>query len=330
MAPTPAKKTPAKAPVKKPLTAAQKKAAAAKAAQDKLNLQELQKRYGWVKMLIDTDPNHELLKLFQNATAGGWTEARFTAFLRGTKWYKAHSESYRNAELMRTTDPSQWNQRISQQANVIQTKAAQMGAVMTVQEAKDMAALSLQGNWNGEQLDLTIGNHIPTTPGVHPGGQAGQNYDDIKKLSADYLIPKSDKDAADWAVRIAQGRSTIEDVKAQLIEHAKNNWAFMAPALDAGQTVASYLDPYRQQAAQTLGIIPDAVDWTDPSGKWGNIFSTVDPKTGQAVPLSLADSLRKIKTDAVYGYDQSQPGKVERSGFAHQMLNMFGFNPGSG
>jgi hypothetical protein len=316
--------------------AAKKKADAANPhpAQDKLTLAELQKQYGWVKALIDTDA--ELLKLFNDATKGGWTADHFQARLRSTQWYQHHQESLRNAEIMRTTDPASWTAANYKRQSEITSLAAQQGATLSAADLKYLAWFSLQQGWdiNSAQMQAHVGAYIneaqlmnPTNETTAVGGTVAKAYNDIKKLASDYLIPYSDQSAADWAVRIAKGTSTPEAAQQYFVSQAKTHYGFMAAALDGGQTVRDYLEPYRQQAATTLGIVPDTIDWKD--AKWQSIFSATD-QTGKSVPLTLAQSTQKIKTDPLYGYDQSQPGKEERSGFAHQMLNMFGFNPGSG
>jgi hypothetical protein len=307
--------------------AAKKKATAAHPAQDTLSVTQLRQQYGWILNLLDSDP--KLKTLFTNAVNGGWTEARFQAALRNTTWYKTHSESFRNAELMRYTDPKQWNQRNLQQQADIQAKATALGATLLPADLKRLAYQSLQGAWTDSQMMTTLAGFVPgQAAGAHPGGSSGQAFDEIRKLSADYMIPYSNDKAATWAVKIATGQSTMEDALTYFKENAKLQNPYMSAAIDAGHTVTEYLDPYRQQAAQTLGIIPDAIDWTQ--AKWQQIFSATDPKTGQVVPLSLADSTKKIKNDPVYGYDQSAPGQNERSTFGHQMLNMFGFSPAGG
>ncbi len=57
-------------------------------------------------------------------------------------------------------------------------------------------------------------------------------------------------------------------------------------ALDSGVTVAQYVEPYRQMAAQTLEINPDDVDFMSP--KYSQALFQNSPD-GKRTSMSLAD-----------------------------------------
>jgi len=73
--------------------------------------------YGWSTAVLNSNP--ELAKLFRNAIAGKWNQSRFVASLRGTNWYKQHSESVRQATVLAKADPAEYKSRIAAAAAMI-------------------------------------------------------------------------------------------------------------------------------------------------------------------------------------------------------------------
>jgi hypothetical protein len=97
----------------------------------------------------------------------------------------------------------------------------------------------------------------------------------------------------------------------------------MAKDLDAGRTVTDFADPYKQSAVQITGINPDEFNLSDP--KWRKAIDQVDPATGNRTVMSLADWQTKLRTDSVYGYDQTAQARQAASQLVTSLGQRMGF-----
>jgi hypothetical protein len=111
-------------------------------------------------------------------------------------------------------------------------------------------------------------------------------------------------------------------VKGYAIEQAKSLFPGLTAALDAGQTVDQYADPYKQIATQELNVNPADIQWTDP--KWMKALNQVDPKTGARTSMSLDQWLSTLRTDPTYGYDQTNKAGQQAAQLATQLSQRFG------
>src|SRR5213594_195726 len=72
----------------------------------RLTPEELAASYGWAYGFLNSSP--ELKKLFGEAVKGGWEPGKFQAELRDTNWWKKNSETQRQAQVIKSTDPATW------------------------------------------------------------------------------------------------------------------------------------------------------------------------------------------------------------------------------
>lgn len=162
----------------------------------------------------------------------------------------------------------------------------------------------------------------PTNPPL--GGAIGDATDQFTKLAGDYGIPvpKDPNQLATFVKNaVGPGESTTaftEYLKNQAVLH----YPWMKGALESGGTVKGYLQPYASQIANTLGISPDSINWTDP--KWQSVVASKDP-TGISTPKTLDQAMTTIKTDPRFAYNQTAQAKNDAYGALSQIGSMFGF-----
>lgn len=155
-------------------------------------------------------------------------------------------------------------------------------------------------------------NRAANTPGATPTtqGQPGTlGAEDVKlrALAKSMLVPMSDQTISEMSQQIAAGRMSEQTANTYMLEQAKSLYPQAAAYLDGGGTMNQYVDSYRQQAASTLEINPNSIDFTQP--KWQKAISQVDPKTNQHTIMSLSDWQQTIKNDPSYGYQHTTGAK---------------------
>ncbi len=261
----------------------------------------------------------ELADLILKAGIESWDDGRIMGALQGTQWWKDRNEGARSWEQLVNTDPASANQRRDDLARQIRQFAGQNGLQVTNEQAIFIAVESLakgrtQSEWQQNVLDFTMGTQgqNATAPGMN-----------LKALAAEYAVPLSDVTLKQWEQNILTGMADENTFKAYLVEQAKSLFPSLANALDRGITVRQYVSPYQEIAVQELGVNAADIDWTDP--KWSTALHRIDSKTGASVSMSLSDWQREIRTNPIYGFDQTVRAKDQATGLGRALLERLGF-----
>ena len=263
----------------------------------------------------------ELADLILKAGIENWDEGRILGALQGTQWWKDRNQGARDWEQLVNTDPATANQRRDDLARQIRQFAGQNGLTITNEQAIYIAVESLakgrtQAEWQQNVLDFTMG--------AGGGNQGAKTVTmNLRQLAGEYAVPMSDATLRQWEQNILNGTADQNTFRAYLMEQAKSLFPSLANAIDRGITVRQYVAPYQEIAAQELGVNPNDIDWTDP--KWSTAIHRIDPKTGQPVSLSLSDWQREIRTNPIYGFDQTTRAKDQAAGLGQAMLERLGF-----
>lgn len=291
-------------------------AAAPAAPAKKYNKAELEANYGYAASFFGSDKS--LTNLINEAVKNQWTPDEFANRLRGTTWYKTHTAAQRNWTQVSTSDPAEANQQRSQMRNQILATARKDGVVLSNDRLVSMAEDALKFGWNAGQINQALASEYKYTATGQPSSVA----DSVKAEAAQYLVPLSDQAIQKWSQQLIAGSADQGSLDSYLKEQAKSMFPGLATAIDSGVTVAHYVDPYKQLAAQTLEIPPDQVDFMDP--KYGKALFQVDPKTGARTSMSLADWQTELRTNPIYNYDKTSQARQTASDMTTQLAKTFG------
>lgn len=275
----------------------------------------LQQQYGYAAGLFQSNP--ELQGLVKQATAGKWTDQRFLAAVQNSKWWKTHTDAQRKYIVEKTGNPGQLNADRQQMSLSIANQAAKDGVQLPAARLAAMVEDALKGGWNQDQINTALAAEYK-----YNGSAPDATADALKTEAAKYLVPLSDQTVQQWARQIIAGTADQNTFDAYLKEQAKSLFPGLSGAIDSGVTVAQYTDPYRQLAAQTLGIAPDSINFMDP--KWSQALFRVDPKTGARTSMSLSDWQRTLMTDPSYGWDSSANGRAAAADLATKLGRLMG------
>jgi len=95
----------------------------------------------------------------------------------------------------------------------------------------------------------------------------------------------------------------------------------LKPQLDSGLTIKQIFANYQQEAAETLGIDPSTISFTNP--KWRAALSKRD-ESGNVRQLSLAEWRRELRTNPEYEYQFTPQANRDATDMALTLARAFG------
>jgi LysM repeat protein len=250
----------------------------------------LAQQYGFALTVLNSDP--ELNTLFHEAVAAGYTADAFTAKLRSTSWYKTHSENWRNAAILKASDPASYATGISGMSSKLGMMASEMGANVGG-SFNNLVESAYNYGWDDNQIRQNLASYVKYTDG-RMLGQAGQWEQEWRKLAADDGLNLSAAWYERYAKDVAVGHQTSQDVKSAITTMAVSAFPHLGARLTAGDTLATIADPYKQTMASLLEINPNTITMNDPTIR--GALASKDAK-GQPALRTLFDFENDVRKD---------------------------------
>lgn len=286
--------------------------------QDTLSASELAEQYGWAQAVLNS--NGELNRLFREAVKGQWSPERFQAKLRATKWYQGHSESWRQAETQRLSDPKTYEANIQQRMATMRQQAAAMGANINDKHLRWRAEQSYKLGWNEQQTQAVLAPYVKAQNGVLKGA-AGQTAQQLRSLALANGVRYGD----DWYTKAAQsvvsGTKTPQDWEQAIRRQAVSAFPQFRDQIEAGMNMDDIASPYKQTMAALLELNGEELDLFDPTIR--KALAGRDPKTGAASSKSLWEFENDLRKDA--RWMQTNNARESFMGTAKTVLDAFGF-----
>lgn len=257
-------------------------------------------------------------ELTQMARDGITDPAEARRRISATQWYKNTASSARLWHAKERSDPASAMSDITEQTDFLQAQADQLGVTVEPARLRYIAESSLRFGWSPSQINRAIAAEFRYDP---KSKVQATKVVEMKEQAKKYLVPLSDEAIQTWATGLMSGQFNQASYDQYLKDTAKSLFPQLVSAIDQGMTVAEYVDPYKQIAAQTLEMNPDTIDFMDP--KWRQAFDQKDDKGNRTI-MTLSEWSSKIRTDKTYGYDKTQRGVQEASQFANSLLRKFG------
>ena len=188
-----------------------------------------------------------------------------------------------------------------------------------------MAESYLRYGWTQTDLQRAIGAEWHYDPSSSKQAAA---VSQMKQDARNWLVPLSDQAIQTWGQGLISGTTTQDQFQQYLRDNAKSLFPQLTNLIDSHQgdpsfTINTFVDPYREQAANLLGINTDEIDMSDP--KWRRALDVVDPKTGTRRIMTLDEWNSTLKTDKTYGYDRTSKGINEALNLAQSLKASLGF-----
>lgn len=253
----------------------------------------IQQTYGHVAALLDIP---ELRNLLFDAARNKWDEARLQGALSQTDWWRTNSATAREWDILIRTDPAEADRRRELRRQEVRQLASTLGVALGDEGVERIMDSSLRFGWTGNILERAVRAEFRFDPAVK-GGIAGVTLDGLKTMARQWGIPLSDQTLQQWVEQIVRGDTQAESFELYLKEQAKSRWPGLTGAIDQGISPGQYFAPYREVAAQELGINPALVDIADP--KWSRAVET-NPQTGGV--MTLYEWMQELRANPVYGW----------------------------
>ena len=230
--------------------------------------------------------NAEVRAVIDRSVKEGWFNDtnKMRAALSNTKWWRSTQESERAYLTRKSTDPATLQADIDTRKALIRETAGNEGYSLSDEAITRVAENSLKYNYSQTQVTDAIGSEAvaQATAGGPQGmtelrrGRVGIR---LRELADNFGYKADDKFYDGWINRIATGQSEEAEYEQFIRSQAASYYKSLAPQIERGVDVKTATTMYRQQAAQTLNIDPDTVDWTQ--DKWNKALNYQDPKTGE-------------------------------------------------
>ena len=277
----------------------------------KMTAEELASNYGWSYGFLNSLP--ELKGLFDQAVDGTWTAEKFQAELRDSKWWKETSETRRQAQVMKNTDPATWSASVQAQILSIRQLAAEIGAAIPESKIKKIAEQAIELGLDESGLRNTLGQYVTFTDKGTLTGQAGMHEYTMKQYAYNQGIRLDKQTIKNQAQLVVRGLATSQDFESQIREQAKSMFPGYADRLDAGMSMREVASPYIQEMASTLGLPDNSIDLMDPLIK--SALNGLNQE-GKPTGLSLTDFQSQLRSDSRWKGTKGAQDQVMTAGLS--------------
>lgn len=277
-------------------------------------------QYGFAQDFLKS--NSEIRNLVKTAVDKGYTLARFEYELRQTSWYRNRNDQARDWEVLKKTQPQEYKERLADAKLSIRLMAQSLGVNLTSSEINSFADRVNRYGWTEQELRYRIGREWNRDDGSIRAGAAFQAHQELTELTQQYGVAFSASTLDEWARQVASGQGNVEGFRDYIVEKAKGKYRAIASDLDRGLTVDQLFDPYRQAAAQTLGVNPNSISVMD-SG-YNTVFSYKPPGENDTRAMDLDEFERMVRTDERFGFDTSQNAQSMAADLAAAIQEDFG------
>lgn len=235
-------------------------------------------------------------------------------------WWNKWDANQRAAMLAEAQDPTSYKASLQQHEANINAMAGTMGVPLPEGEVANIARLARLNNWTPEQTKTKLGTYLQTAAasGADLQGAAGDAQTELASWASRNGVPLSTQAAAKFIEKIAMGRQSVDDAKAE-IRKLYMGGAFPAyrDMIDQGYDPEVIANPYMERAQKMTGRTYSLNDQLIQRAMQG---IGADGKPAQ-VPLYEFDRMVRATDD----WKNSEDGMTTYSNVADDLLRMFGF-----
>lgn len=278
---------------------------------------ELARFYGSYAAFFEID---EVRAILIKAAQLGYTPSRLRQDLEQTEWWARTTRSQNQYDAFAAAnggvDGATMQKLIGDKASEIGDVSAGLGMRLSDEQTRSLAQDALRNGLNERELQSAIAAEMRKSPDSVQTLRVGQVGRDVRRLAADYGVPLADSTLDTWMNGVLDGKYTTTDFENYLRQQASSLYPSLANEINRGINVKTFADPYRQLAAQTLGITPEDINFADP--KWNAALNFDDGKGRRA--MTLYEWGRHLRTEEQYGYDRTP----EATNKAYEMVDRLG------
>lgn len=235
--------------------------------------------------------NHpELGPMLRQAAAEGWGAEEMQGALHKTQWYQSTWADYRRLEVLKSTDPAEYNNQFRQAEYEVGALMGQLG-VDIKRNPHMVYALTEEYLRNGKDdwfLFSRVGDMLIKDPSlVAQTGQLEAKRQQFREYAADMLLDFGDNVYTKHAVNTWRQVDTDEGIKERMRQDAIKRYEHLGDGLKRGLTVRELISPLTNVLGRTLEMDPEQIDPND--ARWRQIWNYVDPQTKEVRMMTTSE-----------------------------------------
>lgn len=251
----------------------------------------------------------------------GFSPQTFQAKLYQTQWWRSRSQSAREFDILKHTDPGTYRQNMQQYSNSLSAVANRLGVNLTGKELQWISASNLrQGLSPEDPMTLRALVRLRRSSGGHQGAGAIRTaaHGARNRARGAYYLSMGDASAQKWGEWIALGERTQEDLDDYLRSQAARMYPHLGGSLSAGMTMQDIFSEHQAAIAEELELDPDRLNLMD--GKWRKVLG-VSTKNGMR-PMSISEAQIYARQDDRFWL--TRKGRQQEAEMTTYISNMFG------
>lgn len=262
--------------------------------------EEILKRYPQLGGFID---HPELGPLLQAASDEGLGAAELQGRLHKTKWWQTTWADKRKLEVLRGTDPAEYNLQVQQASAEITSLFGQLG--VDINKNKHLLPVVVDAYMaHGKDewyLFDRIGKELAKNPSlITETGQLANVKTDYRQLAHDFGLQYGDDVLTRYAIDEWRRLDSREGIEQRMRQEAIRRYGHLGDELKRGLTVKQIVQPMTNVVAQTLELSPDQIDIND--ARWRQLIAYQDPDTGKTRSMSVSEADRWARRQDEYQY----------------------------
>jgi len=176
----------------------------------RLSSEELASEYGFAYSFLKSQPG--VAKVFDDYVKNNLSKEAFQAELRNTKWWQENSDTMRQAQALKATDPATYEANLQATTVMVQQEAAKIGASIPPKKLKSIAEKAYATNMDEGALANVLGGYVKFVGGTLKG-EAGAYENSIKSYASAQGVTLDDQSVKNQAALIARKLATEDDFK---------------------------------------------------------------------------------------------------------------------
>lgn len=274
-----------------------------------LNARQLEREYGFGYQFFRSDP--ELWDLLKSAIEKGWGPNRFRAGLKDTKWYRNHSDVWRQNAALKATDPTTYRERLNNYRDQIENLSGQWGVELDQDEVGRYATRAMMMGWSADQILDHIAKDVrPGKDGGYQGQLAGIQ-ERLKNTAFRNGVRVDNKTMTGWMKAIVAGNADVAQYEDYVRRMAAESFQAFGQDIRAGVDLADVAAPYMNSMAELLELNPNEVNLFDRTIRKALSYRN---EKGEARPMSLTDFEDSLRADKRWQY--TDQAKEQLQGYA--------------
>ena len=246
--------------------------------------------------------NPDVQKAVDKAVSEGYynDEAKVTASLQNTNWFRTTESATRKYKIQESTDPETLKKDIARALEDVRAASLKLnsGVVLSDATLEKIADDKIKFGLSPQQIINRLGSEsVATAAGGGTSQQAlrqGTVATELKTTAGDYS-QKVDQATLDmWTADILKGTKTQLQFTDLMKTQATSMFRSLAPQIEKGQDVKTAVSMYSNAAKNVLGVDPSTIDWTQ--DKWNKALNYQDPKTNEYRTMDSSEWNRHLRS----------------------------------